>query len=287
MRRDRRAGMLMLGLTVLTATPFALWSLCESGHVLPNTIGAKLAFFAQSQIDPVGRVKAVLVCLVASQLLPLFAGLAAAWHNTLTSICMVFIITILAVALATEPASLGWNEYRYLMTLIPILLFCCMQLTCGKQGHLLPLALLTWSIMLLPATLANLWNSEQKTAVELRALAHVAATIPPGTPVLVHDAGMIAWVAPQLRLIDVVGLKTPYSAAAHRRSTLASCGWDSALNDTAGHFHVQYMIVLQKPMWNCVASNLIRAGWSARALPYNSATSQYRAFAIQPFSETH
>ncbi len=282
LKASARGKVNMVAYGLLTALPFAIWSVLETGHVLPNTVSAKLAFFVEESSDPLERFRMLLGALTLSHILLLMAGLIAFKKNDLTRACSVFTIVLLLVATATQPGALVWNEYRYLMTLVPVLLVCCMALGQDLRYPVLMLGLFACAIAFLPTSLDLLQQSRAHTERELRLLRHNAALMPQDATVLIHDAGMIAWVAPRLHLIDAVGLKTAYAAAAHKRFTKTVCRWDRALDDTARHFGTRYMIVLQKPLWDCVGSNLVRAGWTATSLGGQDRNSDYRIFAIQP-----
>lgn len=276
-RRTQIAAMLALG-----ALPFAGWSLWETGHLFPNTVGAKLAFFGARELMPVSRLRTVFVALVAAQILPLFAGLAAARDTRLTRAATLQILAVLAAALVTEPGALFWNNGRYLAPLVPMLLLMCMQLTHRIRGPLPALAVGIYALALAPSGMALLQGERANTGTQLHALELAARRIPAATAVLIHDAGMIAWVAPQLHLVDAVGLKTPDSSVSHQRWTTAICQWDRALDEIAHRSGASYAIVLQRPMWDCVGTNLVRAGWSAQAVRVTQAAGDYRLFALSP-----
>lgn len=108
------------------------------------------------------------------------------------------------------------------------------------------------------------------------------APLPAASRILVHDAGLAAWVAPSMHLIDVVGLKTPSSIASHKSATLDSCHWGAALDQIARSQNARYALVLQRPFWNCVGSNLADRGWTLSPLPSHGGEYQLYALSRPP-----
>jgi hypothetical protein len=99
--------------------------------------------------------------------------------------------------------------------------------------------------------------------------------LPAGSKVLIHDAGMIA-VKTDLRLTDVVGLKSPTSVAALRRHPGDRA---SALSEIArGH---DYLIELHN--WN-LAEQLRSKGWRAQQI--NPVSSDVEVYRLSPPSSS-
>jgi hypothetical protein len=99
------------------------------------------------------------------------------------------------------------------------------------------------------------------TAAELRdTSAWVEQHVPADAVLLVHDAGAISVFA-RHRAVDLVGLNTAGSIAAHRRWTLPSCGGAraSAVADIARTSHASYAVFVSD--WD--ANFNLRSGLAA------------------------
>jgi len=266
-----------LGLAGAMALPWLGWIYAETGQLIPATASAKIAFFAEDQQSFPSRLLLLGTALSASFLLPFFViGLVGAqWH------VRVFVLAVLAVAVLTLPGSMAWNDGRYQAPLLPALLVGIAGLRELRSGRLVLGLLCVWTVALLPHHIELLSRQRAANSRSVAAFQHIGGSLPPGTRVLVHDAGMIAWAAPHLKLTDAVGLKTPPSADFHRRYTRRSCEWDHALDAIARRNHVAYAVVLEEPFWRCVGTNLARAGWLMTEIGPGSDT-RYRFYRVAP-----
>jgi hypothetical protein len=110
------------------------------------------------------------------------------------------------------------------------------------------------------------------------AAAWVRANVPPGQPVLIHDAGVISY-ASDAKLVDVVGLKTPSAIAEHLRFTLPSGGARraEAVAEIAKRSGVRYAVILDdRAFWADIGKDLVQHHWRldlvrAPVLPYSYA----------------
>jgi GNAT superfamily N-acetyltransferase len=122
------------------------------------------------------------------------------------------------------PGALVHNEARYFYAIV--VPWACLGLACGL-GRLGSDVAVTVAIAVLGVHLAlKSIEGDRKTRFpnEVRAAAEwVDAHVPADAVLLVHDAGGISEFAHR-RAVDIVGLKTPSSIAAHERWTWPSCG---------------------------------------------------------------
>ena len=259
-------------LALAGALPWLAWMLVETGAPFPATAEAKMAFFAEWATPLPIRLWTALAALATSALLPFHAGLLgigrvrAGWCGAL------FVVAVLAVAALTLPSSLAWNYHRYLAVTVPVAIH---GLAGFSRERIAPWAygvLAAYALVNAPRAAIRLHRDQAGEARNLAAIAAAASRIAPGATILTHDAGMIAWSHPEVRLVDAVGLKTPSSIAFHRRFTRASCRWERALDGIARRGGARYALLLQAPFWSCVGTSLDRAGWRldplAEAGPY-------------------
>lgn len=248
--RDRVRSLLS---AAAVAAPFAAWSLIETGHLLPGTMAAKVAFFRDNDVGFVARLAAPVMSLAGYGLAPLLLGLLGLRSGP----SWVFLAAVLGTGIALIHGAFDWNEGRYLAPLLPVLL---MGIADSRRTVVIAFVA-AWAAIFLPGQLNKLVGTRAWYQVERNSLAAALGMLPRGTVVLVHDAGLPAWAAPHLRLVDVVGLKTPTSVAAHEELTRRGCQWGRALSRIAAQSRAEYVLVLQRPYWRCVGDNLRDQGW--------------------------
>lgn len=271
-----RAG----AMAVIVALPWLVWSLAETGLPVSGTMAAKIAFFSENRLTWGLRAQWLGSALRLSMFAPVIMGLVGLAVGPLRWPVFMFVFGVIGVALTLIPGSLGWNDCRYLAPLVPALLVGFAGFSNERLGKILIAAFGVWTIVTGWIGVERLQAERAYTTGELSALRKTVAPLPAGSRILVHDAGMIAWVAPHLRLIDAVGLKTPSSVAWHRRFTLQACQFGRALDGIARSQNVSYVLVLQRPFWRCIGENLAEAGWKLDPLPSSGAYQLFRA--IQP-----
>jgi hypothetical protein len=89
------------------------------------------------------------------------------------------------------------------------------------------------------------------------------ANIPPGEPVLIHDAGYLAYMT-DIRMIDMVGLKSPEVVRLHETLTAPSRGFRrvEVFEILARTHNAHYMIV--RDIWEApfgFATEMRKRGW--------------------------
>ncbi len=279
-----------LGLALACTAPWALWCLLSTGEPYPSSLAAKRLYFAQDGWPP--SVKASLVgqgfTLFAGDLGLVCLGGLLLWRTGVGRIGLLLAAALGVAYYAQFPGALATYEGRYLYPLLPFLLYgAASAWRWGKAGMrgavtgLLVLALLQ-SCWRAP----DFWARHQVFCDYTRVhLAGVAAwcnaNLPPGATLLVHDAGYIAY-ATRFHLVDLVGLKTPSSVAAHRALTHPSGGAlrGAAVSRIAREGHADYLLVLWT--WerdSRLAGGLRDAGWDVRLINDQYA---FRVYALRP-----
>ncbi len=298
-RRLRAAGswreavrliLLDLGLALLCAAPWALWCLLSLGEPYPSSLAAKRLYFAQDGWP--SPVKAHLVgqgfAQFAGDLGLVCLGGLLLGRTGVGRIGLLLAAVLGAAYYAQFPGALATYEGRYLYPLLPFLLYGAAS--AWRWGKAWLRAAVTGLLVL--ALLQSYWRAPDFWAKHLvycdytrTHLAGVAAwcntNLPPGSTLLVHDAGYIAY-ATRFRLVDLVGLKTPSSVAAHRALTHPSGGAlrGKAVSRIARAGHADYLLVLWT--WerdSHLAGGLRDEGWDVRLVNDRYA---FHVYALRP-----
>lgn len=259
-----------IGLASIAALPFALWYLVETSVPFPNTGGAKIAFFAEVYSPLLERIWLGVSAITFSMLLILLLGVSKLGQIPAGKCVALFLIVWLGASVFTLPSLLTHNFYRYLAPAVPAL---CYPLAAkiardDLASRFIAIIVATWSVVSLFVAIPNILNEANFYRHEGRnAAAFVRDRIPEGSTILIHDAGLVAWLSPRARLIDVVGLKTPESTNYHKRLTRHDCAWGKALDEIARDSGATHLIVLQGVlMWPCIGTNMKQQGWNLEAV---------------------
>jgi hypothetical protein len=239
---------------VLSAVPFLLWYWIDTGSLVPNTIGAKMYYFAERYESWSNKltlaIMAISTIVIAS--FPLFLCLRFVQPRAVRLMLFLFALVFLGSYIWRFPGGLLHNGGRYLYIFAPIILFgvACGLSTFRKQT----LSLIRISVLFLPLAFGvqgvDYWT---RIAGYRQSLADLVSWmnehLPAGTTIMVHDAGYVAY-AGHFPLVDMVGLKTPAAMDFHKRLTYPSVGQlrSSAIEGIAREFKPQYFVVLQE--WN-------------------------------------
>lgn len=265
-RQMRHNPVRVVALSILAAGPFAMWSFLATGLPFPNTAGAKVAFFAEHAEPILTKVSKIFEALVMSSVVILAPGLIGLTRLKAGWCGLVYMTAVLCIALIWLPGSIFWNDFRYLAPFVPIL---CYGLS-ALSGRIL-IVIAAASALIGGIALSDLRSLLRGQASWFQAAAAVSK-LPPGSTVMVHDIGVVAWANPHVRLVDVVGLKTPSSVETMKHSDVGPCRWGKALDQIARESRAQYVVVLQKPFWRCIGDNLRSAGWTLTPIAPGSLT---------------
>lgn len=263
LRRDWRRP----AIAALVALPFFLWLWAATGSVLPNTIGAKAAWFRDDYGwgERLGRVG---TSILLSFMVPPMIGLVPLWKRPAGRLLLLFLALWIGTVTVTYPNAMWSNDGRYWANAVPILCYGLGPLT---QRAVLGGVLLTFGLLQLhPVPHGNPWAP----------MIEAARRLPAGSTVLIHDAGEIAYANPPLKLVDVVGLKTPRSAEIVRAHHSRACRWGPALDQIARESGARYLIAMDHDLWACIPRNLAEEGWTVS--PIHADPGAFTIYAIAP-----
>lgn len=259
------------------AVPWMAWYIFSIGTPYPSTIAAKQYFYAEGCFPshlkiqimrPIlkGYVRTIGL-LSIGVLLMLFSPLGVAG--------LIFFAVFLYEYYARFPAALGFYEGRYLYVFIPFLLFGIASCFAHRLKLLRILSTLLITLLLIQSVkyVTPHWHAQMAynrfTLTQLRSVAvWTNKHVPPGSTILIHDAGYIAY-GTKFHLIDLVGLKTPSSIGYHKQLTWPSCGRKRplAIARIALRNRPQYLIAFQP--WNRdfgITASLQTSGWRVRII---------------------
>lgn len=280
-----------LGLAVLCAAPWLLWYWVSLGGLSPSSLAAKRLYFAQDGWPaPVkaGQVGQAFAQFGADIGLVCLGGLLLG-RTGVGRVGLLLAAALGAAYFAQFPGALTTYEGRYLYPLLPFLLYgAASAWRAGGRAWLraavtgLLVAALVQSYWRAP----DFWAQHQTNCGFTRHdLAGTAtwcnAHLPPDSTLLIHDAGYIAY-GTRFRLVDLVGLKTPSSVAAHRLLTHPSGGAlrGAAVSRIARAGHANYLLVLWT--WerdSHLAAGLRDEGWDVHLVNDRYA---FHVYALRP-----
>lgn len=254
-----------IAIAAAVAVPLEMWIFFETGHLVPQTAGAKIAFFAFWNWPVYWRIFVAFKVFAMTGFIVLLPGLLA--YRGIGVTRGVFVVGVIAVEIALLPDAFGWNHGRYLVPLMPALLAGIAELSSEKGGSALTALVGAIALAIMPSSVEILRSDQLLTATESMVLPHTLSQVPDGGIVMIHDAGLPAWYAPRLRLIDVAGLKTPSNIEWHRKFTKSECGQGPASAAIARQSGAQYLLSLRYAPWNCIATGMRELGWKVDPLP--------------------
>ena len=262
--------------------PFAIWIKAATGEWLPQTMAAKLVFFAEG-CQPVGvRFRQAFDFLVMWMWLstPIVLGLGAALFHRVGRVGLAAAIVALSGYAWMLPGALFHNDYRYLTALLVpwgLLGFGYVLSLVGGVGGLAAAALVAANATVsLPLLHLRLVDAQEFADMAI----WVRDNVPRDSRILVHDAGALSFYAPN-PLIDLVGLKTPSSIGVHRRLTWPSCGADRgrAMAEIARNSRPDYVVVIAD--WDrifAITGALKTAGWTL--MPVRTPIGQLNGYSV-------
>lgn len=255
-------------IALAAAGTMAALALAATGQNVPQTGGAKVAFFADAGLPLIDRFQILWGVLSATPLGLLLIGMVGLWLVRDGWVFVGFALIYLIASGISLPSGLMHNDQRYLYILVPMALMGWAALAARRDF----LGGKSWPVIAACAALAiaGFWISGwsyyrralNDTADQERLVAWARTHLPSDSRILVHDAGYVGWKT-DFALIDVVGLKTPDSIAAHRRFTLPTVGRDRglAIAYIAQQQRPTHAIIIDRPAWRDIAGYLRDAGW--------------------------
>lgn len=260
------------------------------GSLVSTTAEAKAMFFAEACLPlgvkwrvALGAVEGFVAALgIAS------VGFLLVARSRLWPVALIFGCAFFAAYLLTLPGALHHNHYRYLYLLAPFALLGWATCLCDRIEWVRRTAQVTGVLALLlsiasaPSALrAHAAEVERHSTDNREMAAWVSANVPHDAVVLVHDAGAVSLYGSQ-PLIDLVGLKSPFSIVVHRETTAAACGRvPLAVSAIAMQGNAEYLVVTQD--WDQffrITESLRVTGWSVNRADVERGETFYRVYAI-------
>jgi hypothetical protein len=270
LRDQPRAAAELVGTGLLAAAPLLLWAWLATGAIVPSTGGAKLAFFASLGASAGDKVQVAWRSLQLSLLLPLALCAPGLLRMRGGVVLLAWALLWLAVSTWSLPIALSHNKYRYLTALVPVLMLGWIGLATlpALQRH----RVWRWAMPLLAigctasgvVGLRNRFDDATMSTRYAQLAADARTCIPAGARVLVHDAGYLAWARPDLRLVDIVGLKSPASIPFHQRltATRQPGAREQALRGVAQASGASHLVELGADrFWSQTSRALREGGW--------------------------
>lgn len=271
-----------LALCAAAAAPWLAWTLIDSGAISPATSAAKRAFFAEAGFSTPGKLAAVTLALMFGLGAPAIA-LFLAPRGVLTLICWGFVLAFAAAYAINFPGGLTHNHHRYVYVLLPICVWAICQIQPPRLLAIALIASLAGAALTTVRSAAAYGEDQEMTRQHLALAQWAQAHLPADSRVLVHDAGVPAY-ATDLRLVDLVGLKTPASVQEHLRLTEPSQGErrGEAIDAIALNTRPSHAIVLndETGFWGRISDDLSRHGWTLTAI--GPAAPTYRLYELTP-----
>lgn len=267
LRGSWRSLALFVGSGLIAALPFLLWSWETTGSILPSTGAAKVAFFADVSHSLKWRIGVGFNALYLSMMLPLAIGALGLFRITGGAALMLWVVIWSGLSVWNFPSGLRHNEYRYLTELVPVLVLGWIGLAAWVSAPALRLTLKLLGGAFLLSGISGLetrLDAPLRTARFETLRRDAGQHIPAGSRVLIHDAGYLAWARPDLRLVDIVGLKTPRNIPVHQRLTISGRADDrnEALVAITADSGADYLVELSgDPFWRQTSVALRGAGW--------------------------
>ncbi|MCX6367921.1 MAG: hypothetical protein NTX57_14630 [Armatimonadetes bacterium] len=261
-----------LGWALSAMTPFLLLLWANTGSVIPQTIAAKRAYFAESGL-PLGEKLAI-----AGRHLGAFAALVGTGaiflptlvRTSLGRIGLLFALVLIAAYVQSLPMALLQYYHRYLYVLLPFLWLGCASLwrlkkSLGQAASIGAALVLAQGLFTFPTHWSTYEGWYQEVSIELDGLTKFCDTIPDEEgPLLLHDAGYMGF-AGRKKLVDMVGLKTPAAIPLHQRLTEPSVGKKrlDAVEALAKEKHCGFLVVLQGwEEFHRIGAGLQARGWT-------------------------
>lgn len=283
---DLRRLLPLIGAGVAAALPFLIWSLVALGSVLPSTVTAKRAWFADGSLPRDVKIEfftdSAKLFLVDIGLLALAALLLV--RSAIGRICLLFGGVFYLAYYLAFPGVLSHYGGRYQYVLVPLLLFGLASWLASRRrwqratAAVLTVGALGYAVLQVPEHTRVLTATNGFTRNELEPVARwVQQNTPADARLMIHDAGYIAY-ATDRRLVDVVGLKTPSAVPFNERFTLPSGGGKRAraLDGFARAERPDYLVVLDG--WDRafnISKGLRSRGWTLTRM-YDEAYDVYQ-----------
>ena len=276
---------------VAAAAPWMIWYTVATGLPFPTTASVKAVWFAESCTGLGQHVH--LFRLALGQFLavagPVSLAVFVLAFHPVGRACLVFVVAMLASYFVELPGGLTHNEGRYAHLLIPmfaagvaIMLVPGAPTKLRNPSRVVLLFSVLFTCAMVPLQIRSFATNRLQNREYNETARFLLRSLPPDARILAHDVGYISAATP-FRIIDLVGLKWPESARAHRAVTLPSCGRSrgDVIDAIARREHATHLVALRQ--WDelfGISAALVRHGWTMRVL--RSRQDGYDVYALTP-----
>jgi hypothetical protein len=272
------------GSAAAASSPWALLLFLHTGSLVPSTLEAKRAWYAEG-CWPVGRRAKVVIEGLGGWLAPMpivAAGASGLLRGASGRILLGSALLALTVWAFSVPNVLhAYQRHRYYAVFLPMLVFGLMQLPRWAR----PVALYgaTGFALLSIAGVVRFEPGAISRAMQVRAGVHRALSGHDVQRLLLHDAGYIAFARAVPAAIDMVGLKSPLAAELHGALTDPSCGEarGEAIGRLAEATRPTHLIIWEP--WDehfGITAALRQAGWTVNRVESISAPEPLHLYSL-------
>lgn len=265
-------------LALLAATPWCLWFWLELGVPFPTTALTKRYYFAAANLPSLERTWFVAKALGAFVLQ--VSALALGWiflcmtGGAVAAGFLVFTGIFLVAYWSELPTVLITYELRYLYPFLPwAWAGFAFALSSGHKLGALSFRWLCIGLFISLIQFPLLWSLHLSIRTHAQQQLHgiatwVNETLPSGSILLIHDAGYIAY-GTRHRMVDLVGLKSPWVVPYHRDLTFPTNGREraKAIHAIALQAKPTHLVIL--PSWeedSALLKGLEGHGWRTRLI---------------------
>src|SRR4030095_3341927 len=243
--RQRSEQLGAIAVAVAMAVPWLRWTRVDTGAWLTQTMRAKQLFYAEGCRVWTEKTLTVLraTAVGLAQMFPLSLGIIALGRHRLGRVGLLAIASSGVAYFVGFPGALEEPFFRYLTAL-------CVRWLCLGIAVILPRvpSPVAGGVAVAVIAAQMMFGHDQNAGFskDIKATAEwIDASLPKTAVLLVHDAGGISEFGHH-RAVDLVGLKTPASIAAHARWTWPSCVAQrgAAVTDIARRSGANYFVAV-------------------------------------------
>jgi hypothetical protein len=270
----------------LAPLPWLILSYSQTGSVVPSSLGAKQAWYAEGCWTAAQRAKVVGSGLLGwLSAMPVVAlGAAGLWRTAVGRVALGSAAITLTVWAFSVPNVLhSYQRHRYFAVFLPLLVGGLAQLPRWLRPAVVAAAAAMAALSI--ASIVRFEPAAIADAMAVRRGINDALARDGASRVLLHDAGYLAYSDGIRTGIDMVGLKTPRAMALHQAFTGPTCGVrrDEALSRLAAESRPTHLVVWQP--WDDffhVTAALAGGGWHASRLATVGGAEPVQVYRLTP-----
>ncbi len=277
---------------LIGAAPFALFLLLNGESLIPNSMSAKVYFFAEGCLPYTDKIRITIngVEQFALSLGPAGLGFFALLLSPLRFTGAAFLLVFMAAYTERIPGAIFHNWFRYPYILMPFAIVGWIALVTVDRRYVRQAgkALLLLAIAFGVFQSRDTWEKYEEgisiSRIELAGVARwITSNLKEKDAILVHDSGYISLTGKQ-PLFDLVGLKTSSSILIHRQYTWGTCSRNpSAIDKIARESGARFLVVFTD--WDQIfrlTDSLRRMGWTVTRADRSRGRTRYEVYQITP-----